>query len=319
MAFAPDGLARAVKFFPLVGLVIGAGAALLQKVLAPHLSRPASALVVLLYLVLITGCLHEDGLADVADSLGGWNPEQRLAILHDSRIGTYGAAALALSLLSRAVLLAELPLEHFTAYLVSAHVLCRWSALPLSYYLPPARDSEGQGARIARLTSTFSLIAGSVFTIVTVVVVLRKAAIAPVLSAIVVSLLGSFLYMRKVRRRNRRLLWRNQSAYRDRRVPLRSVEAMSRVFFIRHAETEMAGRFCGHSDPDLNAQGRMQLTSLSHLLSAEPIDTVYSSDLRRARALRKRLPLLESIPRVLRPALREIDFGAVGRFELGAD
>ncbi len=103
----------------------------------------------LLYLVLITGCLHEDGLADVADSLGGWNPEQRLAILHDSHIGSYGAAALVLSLLSRAVLLAGLPLEHFTAYLVSAHVLCRWSTLPLSYYLPPARDSEGQGARIA--------------------------------------------------------------------------------------------------------------------------------------------------------------------------
>ena len=83
-----------VKFFPLVGLVIGSGAALLEKVLAPHLGRPASAVVVLLYLVLITGCLHEDGLADVADSLGGWNREQRLAILRDSRIGTYGAAAL---------------------------------------------------------------------------------------------------------------------------------------------------------------------------------------------------------------------------------
>ena len=195
--FAPDGLARAVKFFPLVGLVIGAGAALLQKVLSPHLGRPASALAVLLYLVLITGCLHEDGLADVADSLGGWNPEQRLAILHDSRIGSFGAAALVLSLLSRGVLIAGLPLEHFTAYLVSAHVLCRWSTLPLSYYLPPARDSDGQGARIARLTSAGSLIAGSVFTLVTVVIVLRKAAIAPVLSAIVVSLLGCIFYMRK--------------------------------------------------------------------------------------------------------------------------
>jgi adenosylcobinamide-GDP ribazoletransferase len=195
--FAPDGLARAVKFFPLVGLVVGAGAALLQKVLSPHLGRPSSALVVLLYLVLITGCLHEDGLADVADSLGGWTQEKRLSILHDSRIGSFGAAALALSLLGRGALLAELPLERFTAYLVSAHVLCRWSVLPLSYYLPPARDSEGQGARIARSTSTFSLIVGSVFTIVAVVVALRKAAIAPVLAAIVVSVLSSVLYLRK--------------------------------------------------------------------------------------------------------------------------
>jgi adenosylcobinamide-GDP ribazoletransferase len=197
VTFAPDGLARSVKFFPLVGLVIGSGAALLEKLLASHLGRPASAVAVLLYLVLITGCLHEDGLTDVADSLGGWNPEQRLTILRDSRIGTYGAAALVLSLLSRAVLLAGLPLEHFTAYLISAHVLCRWSTLPLSYYLPPARDSEGQGARIASLTSVSSLIVGSVFTIVTVMVALRGAAIAPVLSAMAIPLLSSFLYMRK--------------------------------------------------------------------------------------------------------------------------
>jgi adenosylcobinamide-GDP ribazoletransferase len=195
--WTPDGLARAVKFFPLVGLVVGSGAALVEKLLVAHLGRPVSAMAVLLYLVLITGCLHEDGLADVADSLGGASTEQRLVILRDSRIGSYGAAALALSLLSRAVLLAELPLEHFTAYLVSAHVLCRWSMLPLSYYLPPARDNQGQGARIARLTSVGSLITGSIFTIATVIVVLRRAAITPVVSAMVVPLLSGFFYMRR--------------------------------------------------------------------------------------------------------------------------
>jgi adenosylcobinamide-GDP ribazoletransferase len=198
MAFAPDGLARAVKFFPLVGLVIGSGAALVGKVLAPHLGRPVAAVAVLLCLVLITGCLHEDGLADLADSLGGWTQEQRLAILHDSHLGSYGGTALVLSLLSRAVLLAGLPLAQFTAYMVSAHVLCRWSMLPLSYYLPPAREREGQGARIAGLTSATTLVAGSLFTIVTVVVALRKAAIAPLLCAMVVPLISSFFYMRKL-------------------------------------------------------------------------------------------------------------------------
>lgn len=198
VTFAPDGLARAVKFFPLVGLVIGSGAALVGKVLAPHLGRPVTALTVLLYLVLITGCLHEDGLADIADSLGGWTHEQRLKILHDSRLGSYGVTALVLSLLSRMVLLAGLPFAHFTAYIVSAHVLCRWSMLPLSYYLPPARQREGQGARIAGLTSAVSLVAGSLFTIVTVVVALRKAAIAPLLCAMVIPLVTSFFYMRKL-------------------------------------------------------------------------------------------------------------------------
>jgi adenosylcobinamide-GDP ribazoletransferase len=198
VGFAPDGLARAVKFFPVVGLVVGLGAGLIEKALGPHLGRTGSALAVLVYLVLVTGCLHEDGLADVADSMGGWTREQRLAILHDSRIGSYGASALVLSLLSRAVLLAGLPLEHFTAYLVSAHVLCRWSMLPLSYYLPSARESEGQGARIARLTSTASLIVGSLFTIATVAVALRRAAIAPLIVAVVVPLLSGWFYMRKL-------------------------------------------------------------------------------------------------------------------------
>jgi alpha-ribazole phosphatase len=84
---------------------------------------------------------------------------------------------------------------------------------------------------------------------------------------------------------------------------------MSRALFIRHAETEMAGRYCGHSDPDLNAQGRAQLVRLSHLLCAEPFDAVYSSDLRRASNTARAITAGRNIPRVLRPALREINFG----------
>ena len=84
---------------------------------------------------------------------------------------------------------------------------------------------------------------------------------------------------------------------------------MSRIFFIRHAETEMAGRYCGHSDPELNAQGRAQLTKLAQLLSAEPLDTVYSSDLRRAKSTAQAIAAGRHIPQVLRRALREIDFG----------
>lgn len=197
MEFAPDGLARSVKYFPLVGLALGAGAALLQKLLSPHLGRPLCAVAILLYLVLITGCLHEDGLSDVADSMGGWTADQRLIILRDSRIGSYGAAALVLSLGTRAVLLATLPLEHFTAYLISAHVLCRWSSLPLSYYLPAARETEGQGARVARLTSAAGLIVGSLFTFAIVIIFLRRAAVAPIASTLVATALSSWFYMRK--------------------------------------------------------------------------------------------------------------------------
>jgi alpha-ribazole phosphatase len=84
---------------------------------------------------------------------------------------------------------------------------------------------------------------------------------------------------------------------------------MSRVLFIRHAETEMAGRFCGHSDPDLNAQGQAQLAGLTQELSTETIGAVYSSDLRRAQSTAQAIVAGRNIPLTLRPALREIHFG----------
>jgi adenosylcobinamide-GDP ribazoletransferase len=199
IAFESDSLSRAIKFFPLVGLVVGSGAVMLQKVLTAHLNRPLIALLVLTYLVLITGFLHEDGLADTADGFGGgWTKDRILAILRDSRIGSYGATALALSLLARYLLLSSIPMEHFASYIISAHVLCRWSSLPLSYILPPAREQEGQGARIARLTSLPSLLFGSIFAAVIVIFALRRASVVPLLATLVVVVLSGWFYYRKI-------------------------------------------------------------------------------------------------------------------------
>jgi adenosylcobinamide-GDP ribazoletransferase len=199
IAFEGDSLSRAIKFFPLAGLVVGSVAVLLQKLLTPHLSRPLVALAVLIYLVLVTGCFHEDGLADTADGFGGGRTKDHiLLILKDSRIGSYGAAALVLSLLARYLLLESLPMEHFAAYVISAHVLCRWSSLPLSYFLSPAREQNGQGARIAKLTSLPSLVFGSVFSLVVVAFALRWSAVAPLLVAVLVAALSGWFYQRKI-------------------------------------------------------------------------------------------------------------------------
>jgi adenosylcobinamide-GDP ribazoletransferase len=199
ITFKTDSLSRAIKFFPLVGLIIGSGAVLLQKVLTSHLSRSLVTLIVLIYLVLVTGCLHEDGLADCADGFGGGSTkDQILAILKDSRIGSYGATALMLSLLARYLLLGSLPLESFAAYVISAHVLCRWSSLPLSYFLPPAREQDGQGARIAKLTSSASLIFGSIFSFAVVVLALRRSAVAPLLVTTLAVALSGWLYTRRI-------------------------------------------------------------------------------------------------------------------------
>jgi adenosylcobinamide-GDP ribazoletransferase len=203
-AYESDSLSRAVKFFPVVGLLLGAAAALLHLLLAPHLPRLISAALVIAFLILITGCLHEDGLADVADGFGGgWTREQVLIILKDSRIGSYGGTALIFSVLGRVLLIASLPLNQVPPYLIAAHVLSRWTTLPLSYYLPPARVPEeeagvGQGARIARLITCRTLIAGSVFSLAICVIVLRTHAVFPISGALLISLVSGLYYRRRI-------------------------------------------------------------------------------------------------------------------------
>src|SRR5207245_10060274 len=71
VSYEPDSLSRAVKFFPLIGLLVAAGAMGLNRMLSGHTGRGIIALVVLGCLVLIKGGLHEDGLADAGDGLGG--------------------------------------------------------------------------------------------------------------------------------------------------------------------------------------------------------------------------------------------------------
>jgi adenosylcobinamide-GDP ribazoletransferase len=204
LPYDPNSLSRAVKFFPVVGLVIGSAAALLHQLLTPHLPRLVTALLVIAFLVSITGCLHEDGLADTADGFGGGSSrEQVLAILKDSRIGSYGGVALTLSLLARVLLLASLPLAQVPQYLIAAHVLCRWTTLPLSYYLAPARSQQdaagvGQGARIASLTTRKTLLIGSIFTVAICIWLLRPHAAATIIATILVTLLSGFYYRRRI-------------------------------------------------------------------------------------------------------------------------
>ncbi len=84
---------------------------------------------------------------------------------------------------------------------------------------------------------------------------------------------------------------------------------MSELLLIRHAETDMAGTFCGHSDPELNARGRVQLGELINRLRKEKIGVVYSSDLRRAHTTGMAIAEAFNVACHLRSTLREINFG----------
>ncbi len=84
---------------------------------------------------------------------------------------------------------------------------------------------------------------------------------------------------------------------------------MSELLFIRHAETDMTGTFCGHSDPELNERGRIQLGELINRLRMEEIGVVYASDLRRAHTTGMAIAEAFGVDCRVRSALREINFG----------
>src|SRR5450830_590745 len=112
---------------PEVGDLVG-GIAGLVYVLAHLLLPPTiAALLALAAGILVTGCLHEDGLADVADGFGGGKEiHQKLEIMRDSRIGSYGVVAVGLSLLLRASAIASVPgTWRVACVLIAAHALSR--------------------------------------------------------------------------------------------------------------------------------------------------------------------------------------------------
>lgn len=148
---SPPDLPRIAYAIPLAGAVIAAVAGVVLLIAhAAGLPSLVCAALAISALVLATGAFHEDGLADTADGLGGGRSrEQRLAILRDSRIGTFGGAALVLSLLLRVAALDGLldlvgPLRTVCG-MIAAAAGSRAAGILLLQSLPPAR-TDGAGA-----------------------------------------------------------------------------------------------------------------------------------------------------------------------------
>ena len=141
-------LAAAMWAAPVAGLVVGLiGAIVYATAERFGLAMGPAAALALAATMLTTGCLHEDGLSDVADGFGGGKSRGRkLEIMRDSRIGAYGASALALSLLIRWSALSEfvVPTQALFA-LIAAHAASRGLLGAFMHLLPPAR-SDGLSA-----------------------------------------------------------------------------------------------------------------------------------------------------------------------------
>ncbi len=162
----PGALAAAMPGFPLVGVLVGGIGAAVYAIAHMLLPPALAATLALAATIAATGALHEDGLADVADGFGGGaDKERKLAIMKDSRIGSFGVVTLALALMLRAGALSSLASPGLVAgALISAHALARAAIPVVMQVLTPARD-DGLGASAGRpdpaTAMTATLIAGA--------------------------------------------------------------------------------------------------------------------------------------------------------------
>jgi adenosylcobinamide-GDP ribazoletransferase len=127
-----EQLDRAARYFPAVGLLVGAVGALVYLAAARVWPQPVAVLLAMAATIHVTGAFHEDGLSDTVDGLGGgWDKARILAIMKDSRVGSYGVVALVLALLGKFVLLVEMGEVLLPAALVAGHAVSRFASTTL--------------------------------------------------------------------------------------------------------------------------------------------------------------------------------------------
>jgi cobalamin 5'-phosphate synthase/cobalamin synthase len=143
----PEAIGQSASVFPMIGALVGAAEVLVlwacRRVMPPTLT----AIVIVLTGILLTGALHLDGLADMADGFGGGRTrDDVLRIMRDHQIGTYGAIALLMMLLLQISAIANLIERDVAArFLVVAPAASRWAMVLLARRLPYARPDAGLG------------------------------------------------------------------------------------------------------------------------------------------------------------------------------
>jgi adenosylcobinamide-GDP ribazoletransferase len=186
-------LGRAVPWFPVVGLGIGAVLAGFDRLVDALFPGLLAALLAVTVWKLLTGGLHLDGLADCLDGLGGWDPAQRLHIMRDSRIGAFGTMGLILFLLLEIAALAELAGRARWGTLLAAPAVGRATPAILAAVFPAAK-SEGQGARFQAAVRRPQAAVGVAIAAAAAAACLGTAGIAALVAGLAIALgAGAFL------------------------------------------------------------------------------------------------------------------------------
>ena len=142
--FEPQWLRRSLRYFPLVGGVVGLANVAVWWIAIQWLPATVAVGLMLAASLLLTGAFHEDGFADACDGFGGGTTAARtLEIMKDSRIGAFGAMGIFMMLGLKWAAIVDLPAYTLPLLIVGAHVVSRWCALGLVWRLRYARADEG--------------------------------------------------------------------------------------------------------------------------------------------------------------------------------
>ncbi|MEO0400688.1 MAG: adenosylcobinamide-GDP ribazoletransferase [Pseudomonadota bacterium] len=141
--YTPARMAASVKYYGLIGVIIGALSATTYWIAAQALPQTISVMLAIAAGLLVTGAFHEDGLADTFDGIGGGlNREKALEIMKDSRIGVYGSSALIMALTLKAAALMALSTTLIVPALIAGHALSRLSSV---FVIATSSYVRGQG------------------------------------------------------------------------------------------------------------------------------------------------------------------------------
>ena len=170
----PRDLGRSAACYPLVGLLLGMILWGAYWLLSHAFPRALCDGLVIVLLVILTGALHLDGLADTLDGLAaGKSAAERLQIMRDHRVGTFGAVGLILILGIKLLALNSLPEEVLGKALLVALALSRWSMIQLIYRAPYARPEGGLGKIFKEHVRKKEMILATVFSLIAAMLLFR--------------------------------------------------------------------------------------------------------------------------------------------------
>jgi adenosylcobinamide-GDP ribazoletransferase len=189
-------VAASFRWFPLVGFILGAMLASEDALLLMVFPSTLSAALVVLTMVILTGAVHLDALADTADATGAGRDRVRaLSILRDSRVGVFGATAIVFSLLLKTIALSSLAGHRRFLALFVAMGLSRWSMVAVAGGLEYLRPEGGAGATLLQRDSNGLLIA-SLCTAAALLFAISLGTASAVLAAIIVTIAARWFYGR---------------------------------------------------------------------------------------------------------------------------